>query len=99
MPAAVASSVTGTTSTSPTPGFSSQGIVLRTDAKSIAQLGRATRGVRVMHMQEGDSVATMARFSAADMRRVGADDEDQKDEAEAEADNTETVEPEQSETK
>jgi DNA gyrase subunit A len=53
--------------------ISSNGIVMRTDAQSIAQLGRATRGVRVMHLQEGDAVATMARFSAADMRSVGAD--------------------------
>jgi DNA gyrase subunit A len=60
--------------------ISSQGIVLRTDAKSIAQLGRATRGVRVMHLQEGDIVATMARFSAAEMRRVGADDEKNSEE-------------------
>jgi DNA gyrase subunit A len=65
--------------------ISSQGIVLRTDAKSIAQLGRATRGVRVMHMQEGDTVATMARFSAADMRRIGADKESEKNQ------DTETV--------
>ncbi len=57
--------------------ISSHGIVMRTDASSIAQLGRATRGVRVMHLQDGDAVATMARFSAADMRRVGADDEDE----------------------
>ena len=73
--------------------ISSQGIVMRTDAKSIAQLGRATRGVRVMHMQDGDSVATMARFSAADMRRVGADDENNN----AEEDSDLAVEKEQPE--
>ena len=56
--------------------ISSHGIVMRTDANSIAQFGRATRGVRVMHLKDGDAVATMARFSAADMRRVGAEDED-----------------------
>jgi DNA gyrase subunit A len=52
--------------------ISTNGIVMRTKAKNIAQLGRATRGVRVMHLGEGDAVATMARFSAADLRQVGA---------------------------
>ena len=52
--------------------ISTNGIVMRTKAKNIARLGRATRGVRVMHLQEGDAVATMARFSAADLRQVGA---------------------------
>jgi len=55
--------------------ISSHGIVMRTDANSIANLGRATRGVRVMDLKDGDAVATMARFSAADMRRVGAEEE------------------------
>jgi DNA gyrase subunit A len=58
--------------------ISSHGIVMRTKAESIAQMGRATRGVRVMDMQEGDSVAALARFSAADLRRVTVDhDEDE----------------------
>ena len=57
--------------------ISTNGIVMRTKANSIAQLGRATRGVRVMVLGEGDAVATMARFSAADLRRVGASEEEQ----------------------
>jgi DNA gyrase subunit A len=56
--------------------ISTNGIVMRTKAKSIAQLGRATRGVRVMNLIEGDAVATMARFSAADLRSVGASKDD-----------------------
>ena len=56
--------------------ISTGGIVMRTKAKSIAQLGRATRGVRVMDMSGGDAVATMARFSAADLRSVGAEGEE-----------------------
>ncbi|HBX70272.1 MAG TPA: DNA gyrase subunit A [Chloroflexi bacterium] len=56
--------------------ISTGGIVMRTIANSIAQLGRATRGVRVMDMQEGDAVATMARFSAADLRSVGASEDE-----------------------
>ena len=58
--------------------ISANGIVMRTDAEAIAKLGRATRGVRVMDMQEGDSVAALARFSAADLRRVGAAEADEE---------------------
>ncbi|MFC1997312.1 DNA gyrase subunit A [Chloroflexota bacterium] len=60
--------------------ISTNGIVMRTKANSIAQLGRATRGVRVMHLQEGDAVATMACFSAADLRSVGASEEEESEE-------------------
>jgi len=58
--------------------ISTNGIVLRTTAESVARLSRATRGVRVMHLQEGDAVAAMARFSAADLRSVGAEDAAEK---------------------
>ncbi|MBG7609504.1 MAG: DNA gyrase subunit A [Anaerolineae bacterium] len=54
--------------------ISAQGIVLRTEAESISQYGRATRGVQVMGMEEGDSVAAIARFAAADLRKVGVED-------------------------
>lgn len=52
--------------------ISANGIVLRTQADTIAQFGRATSGVQVMGLQEGDTVAALARISAADLRRVGA---------------------------
>lgn len=52
--------------------ISTMGVVLRTKVNTIRQAGRATRGVRVMNTQEGDSVATLARISAADLKRVGA---------------------------
>jgi len=55
--------------------ISTNGIVMRTDAEAIAQFGRATRGVRIMDLQKGDSVAALARISAADLRRVGATEE------------------------
>jgi DNA gyrase subunit A len=57
--------------------ISSSGIVMRTQADAIAQFGRATRGVRVMDLDKGDSVAALARISAADLRRVGATEEDE----------------------
>jgi DNA gyrase subunit A len=52
--------------------ISANGVVLRTKVKDISQSGRATRGVTIMNMQEGDSVASLARIADADLRRVGA---------------------------
>jgi DNA gyrase subunit A len=40
--------------------ISSGGIVLRTEVSSIALIGRATQGVRVMNIGDGDSVAAIA---------------------------------------
>ena len=77
--------------------ISSHGIVMRTDANSIAQFGRATRGVRVMHLKDGDAVATMARFSAADMRRIGAENEEGTENNSAEDNNEDMVEKETTE--
>ncbi len=56
--------------------ISSNGVVLRTKVKSISQTSRATRGVSIMKMQEGDSVASLARLAYADLRRVGAASEE-----------------------
>jgi len=55
--------------------ISSNGVVLRTNVKQISQAGRATRGVRIMDIKEGDSVASLARISYADLQRVGATEE------------------------
>jgi len=52
--------------------ISTSGVVLRTKVKQIKRAGRATRGVRLMNLDEGDSVATVARIAAADLRSVGA---------------------------
>jgi DNA gyrase subunit A len=54
--------------------ISTQGVVLRTKVSNIQCSGRATRGVRLMNMQPGDTVASLARISAADLRKVGAAD-------------------------
>ncbi len=51
--------------------ISSGGVVLRTQVKDIKQAGRATRGIRLMTLQPGDSVASLARIAEADLRRVG----------------------------
>ena len=55
--------------------ISSSGLVLRTKVKDIKQAGRATRGIRIIDLQGGDKVASLARIAAADLRRVGAEAE------------------------
>ncbi|MDH3942704.1 MAG: DNA gyrase subunit A [Anaerolineae bacterium] len=57
--------------------ISTNGVVIRTQVATIKQAGRATRGVRVMNLQEGDSVASLARISAAHLALVGADEENE----------------------
>jgi DNA gyrase subunit A len=45
---------------------SSGGIVIRTQAREIASQGRDATGVRVMNLEDGQSVAAVARVSAED---------------------------------
>jgi len=52
--------------------ISRNGVVLRTKVNQISQAGRATRGVRIMDIKDGDTVASLARTAHADLRRVGA---------------------------
>jgi DNA gyrase subunit A len=52
--------------------ISSGGVVLRTRVVDISRSGRATRGSRLINLQEGDTVASLARISAADLIRIGA---------------------------
>lgn len=44
--------------------ISEEGVVLRTRVAEIPQMGRATRGARVMALREGDRVASLARVPA-----------------------------------
>jgi DNA gyrase subunit A len=44
--------------------ISANGVVLRTQVKDIKTSGRGTRGVRLIGLQEGDSVASVARIAA-----------------------------------
>jgi len=55
--------------------MTSQGIVLRTEVRGISQMGRATRGVRIVKMQEDDAVAAIAVITYEDLTRSvdGAD--------------------------
>ena len=54
--------------------ISVNGIVLRLKVKDIREAGRATKGVRVMRLQAGDSVAAVARIASADLKMAGASD-------------------------
>lgn len=49
--------------------MTSQGIVLRTEVRGISQMGRATRGVRIVKMQEEDAVAAIAVITHEDLTR------------------------------
>jgi DNA gyrase subunit A len=54
-------------------------VVLRTKVVQIKKAGRATRGVRLIGLKEGDSVASLARIAEADLRSVGAADDEEKE--------------------
>jgi DNA gyrase subunit A len=51
--------------------ISSGGIVLRVKMKQIKQAGRATMGVRVINLREGETVASVARIAAKDLKLTG----------------------------
>jgi DNA gyrase subunit A len=52
--------------------ITSGGIALRTAVSNIASSGRATRGVRVISLQEGDSVASIARIESEESMSNGS---------------------------
>jgi DNA gyrase subunit A len=52
------------------------GQILRTSIQDIKRAGRATRGMVIMELQEGDKVASLARISMEDLRQA----EEEKDE-------------------
>jgi DNA gyrase subunit A len=60
--------------------ISSNGVVLRTRVKEISESGRATRGVKLMNLGNGDNVASIARIAYADLRSVGAAQESENGE-------------------
>jgi DNA gyrase subunit A len=51
--------------------ITANGMVLRTKVKDVRQAGRATRGVHMMDIKEGDRVASIARIAAAELKKVG----------------------------
>ncbi len=61
--------------------MTSNGVAIRLKVKDIKQSGRATKGVHLIKPQEGDSVASIARISADDLKKAGAKLEEQEAEA------------------
>lgn len=53
--------------------MSTGGVIIRLKVNEVKTAGRATRGVHLMRMQEGDAVAAVARIAAEDLKQVGAD--------------------------
>jgi DNA gyrase subunit A len=47
--------------------ITSGGMAMRTEVKEIRQAGRATMGTHVIHVKDGDSVASIARIAAEDL--------------------------------
>ena len=51
--------------------ISANGMVLRMKVREVREAGRATCGVRLMEVKEGDKVASLARMAAAELSRAG----------------------------
>ena len=52
--------------------ITANGVALRLKVKDVKQAGRATRGVHLIKPQEGDSVASVARIAVEELKKVGA---------------------------
>ena len=53
--------------------MSTAGVIIRLKVKDVKTAGRATRGVHLMRLRDGDTVAAVARIAAKDLKQVGAD--------------------------
>jgi DNA gyrase subunit A len=53
--------------------ISANGMVLRVKVQDVKEAGRATRGVHLMDVKEGDKVASIARIAMLELKKVGAD--------------------------
>ncbi|RJP50464.1 MAG: DNA gyrase subunit A [Anaerolineaceae bacterium] len=61
--------------------MTANGVAIRLKVKDVKQSGRATKGVHLIKPQEGDEVASMARISAEDLKKAGAEVEEKETEA------------------
>ncbi len=52
--------------------ITSNGVAIRIKVKDVRQAGRSTRGVHLIKPQPGDSVASVARIAAEDLKKAGA---------------------------
>ena len=53
--------------------ITSNGLAIRIKVKDVRQAGRSTRGVHLIKPQPGDSVASVARIAAEDLKKAGAE--------------------------
>jgi DNA gyrase subunit A len=60
--------------------MTASGVAIRIKNKTVKQAGRATKGVHLIKPQPGDSVASVARISAEDLKKAGAELSDEKTE-------------------
>jgi DNA gyrase subunit A len=63
--------------------MTANGVTLRLKVKEVKQSGRATKGVHLIKPGEGDSVASVARTSAEDLKKVGAQVSESSEQEEA----------------
>jgi DNA gyrase subunit A len=61
--------------------MTANGVAIRLKVKDVKQSGRSTRGVHLIKPQDGDSVASVARISAEDLKKAGAQIEEKEAEA------------------
>jgi DNA gyrase subunit A len=55
--------------------ITSNGLAIRIKNKDVKQAGRSTKGVHLIKPQPGDSVASVARIAAQDLKKAGAETE------------------------
>jgi DNA gyrase subunit A len=72
--------------------ISKNGIVIRTQAKDISRIGRATQGVRVMRLDEGDSVVSAAKIVKEEEKDIAKKEEEVQKEIEENGNDEITVE-------
>jgi len=63
--------------------MTANGVTLRMKVKDVKQSGRATKGVHLIKPGEGDGVASVARTSAEDLKKVGAQVSESNEQEEA----------------
>jgi len=71
--------------------ISARSIIIRMKVREISQTSRATRGVRLMNLEEGDSVASLARIPAAGLLA----DDDKENDRESEKEEAKPAAPDQ----
>jgi DNA gyrase subunit A len=64
--------------------ISANGVAIRLKVKDVKVSGRATRGVHLMRLHDGDFVASVARIAAEDLKKAGAKVNENGDEKDGE---------------